>query len=165
MKFQTLALTAIAVAAVASPAWGHGDASSKMTGKPAAQMSEKISLGTPGDPKKATRAITVDMSDKMRFTPAEISIRQGETVKLVVKNSGKTMHEFVLGTMNALKSHAELMKKFPDMEHDEPYMAHVAPGTAKTIVWQFTQPGTFNFGCLIPGHFESGMVGKVEVTQ
>ena len=73
------------------------------------------------------------------------------------------MHEFVLGTMKELKEHADMMKKHPGMEHDEPYMAHVAPGKTETITWQFTKPGTFNFGCLIAGHFEAGMIGKLTV--
>jgi uncharacterized cupredoxin-like copper-binding protein len=99
----------------------------------------------------------------MRFTPDSLTLKQGETVKFVVKNSGKIMHEFVLGTMSELKEHSALMKKFPGMEHSEPYMAHVAPGKTETIAWQFTKAGNFNFGCLIPGHFEAGMVGNVAV--
>ena len=75
------------------------------------------------------------------------------------------MHEFVLGTIAELKEHAELMKKFPKMEHDEPYMAHVSPGKTETIVWQFSKAGEFHFGCLLPGHFEAGMVGKINVTR
>jgi uncharacterized cupredoxin-like copper-binding protein len=75
------------------------------------------------------------------------------------------MHEMVLGTMEELKKHAELMRKHPGMEHDEPYMAHVAPGKTETITWQFTKAGEFHYGCLIPGHFEAGMIGKIRVTR
>jgi uncharacterized cupredoxin-like copper-binding protein len=82
-----------------------------------------------------------------------------------VSNSGKLMHEMVIGTMKELREHAELMRKFPGMEHDEPYMAHVAPGQDETIVWQFTKAGEFHYACLIPGHLEAGMIGKVEVTE
>jgi uncharacterized cupredoxin-like copper-binding protein len=124
---------------------------------------EEKAFGREGDPKKATRTVKVDMSDAMRFTPAELTVKQGETVRFEVKNSGKTLHEMVLGTMQELKEHAELMKKFPGMEHDEPYMAHVAPGKTERIVWQFTKPGEFYYGCLVPGHFEAGMIGKVTV--
>jgi uncharacterized cupredoxin-like copper-binding protein len=73
------------------------------------------------------------------------------------------MHEMVLGTMTGLKEHSELMRKHPGMEHDEPYMAHVAPGQTVEIVWQFTERGEYYYGCLIPGHFEAGMVGKLTV--
>ena len=105
------------------------------------------------------------MSDQMRFAPAGLSIKQGETIQFNIKNTGKIMHEFVLGSMTELKEHAAAMKKYPGMEHDEPYMAHVAPGKTQTVIWQFTKHGEFNFGCLIPGHFEAGMIGKVTVKQ
>jgi uncharacterized cupredoxin-like copper-binding protein len=126
---------------------------------------EETSFGREGDPKKAKRTVRVDMSDKMRFTPAELTVKQGETVRFRVKNSGQVMHEMVLGTLDDLKKHAEMMKKHPGMEHDEPYMAHVAPGKTGTMTWQFTKPGEFYYGCLVAGHFESGMIGKVRVTQ
>ena len=148
--------------AFAGAAWAHGDA--KHAGKKARNIStDEHSFGREGDPKKATRTVRVDMSDKMRFTPDSLAIRQGETVKFIVRNRGKTMHEMVIGSMKELKEHAELMKKHPGMEHEEPYMAHVAPGKTETIVWQFTKAGEFNFGCLIPGHFEAGMVGRISV--
>ena len=75
------------------------------------------------------------------------------------------MHEFVLGTRKELEEHAELMKKFPDMEHDEPYMAHVAPGKTAEMIWHFNRVGEFEFACLLPGHFEAGMVGKIRVVR
>jgi uncharacterized cupredoxin-like copper-binding protein len=143
-------------------AWAHGDASHKPRADRPISTEEKP-FGREGDPKRATRTIKVDMDDRMRFTPASITVQQGDTVRFIVKNSGKVMHEFVLGTMQELKEHAELMKKFPDMEHDEPYMAHVAPGKTQTIVWQFTKAGEFYFGCLLPGHFEAGMIGSIRV--
>ena len=99
----------------------------------------------------------------LRYTPSEITVKLGDTLRIEAKNSGKTMHEIVLGTMNELKAHSELMKKHPDREHGDPYMAHVAPGKTEHFVWQFTKPGEFYYGCLIPGHFEAGMIGKVIV--
>jgi len=144
--------------------FAHTDA--PQDAKPArkAVSTEEKAFGREGDPKKVSRTVTVDMSDKMRFSPASLTVRQGETVRFVVKNSGKVMHEMVLGTMQELKEHAELMKKHPGMEHDEPYMAHVAPGKTERIVWQFTKPGEFYYGCLVPGHFDAGMLGKINIT-
>ena len=55
------------------------------------------------------------------------------------------------------------MKKYPEMEHDEPYMAHVKPGAREVITWTFTKAGIFMYGCLIPGHFEAGMKGAIRV--
>lgn len=57
------------------------------------------------------------------------------------------------------------MKKFPNMEHDEPNMVSLAPGGQGEVVWQFTQPGKVDFACLQPGHFEAGMKGRVTVTR
>ena len=124
---------------------------------------EATPFGIAADPRKAKRTIRVEMSDAMRFTPSEIEVRRGEVVRFVAANKGQVLHEMVLGTMEDLTKHAEMMKKFPGMEHDAPYMAHVAPGKSGEIGWRFTDAGTYYFGCLIPGHFEAGMVGKISV--
>jgi len=92
-----------------------------------------------------------------------VSVKRGETIKFLVHNQGRQLHEMVLGTVDELKAHAELMKKFPDMEHADANMAHVKPGANGEIVWQFTQAGAYQFACLIPGHYEAGMVGMVIV--
>jgi len=101
----------------------------------------------------------------MRFTPARIVVRQGETVRLAIHNRGAMPHEFVLGTKQTLDEHAALMAKFPEMQHDEPYMAHVAPGASAEIVWTFNRAGEFEFACLIAGHYQAGMVGQVVVAR
>jgi uncharacterized cupredoxin-like copper-binding protein len=148
---------------LASPlAWPHGDAQKDKAHK-AGSASEERAFGRAGDPKNAARTVKIDMADTMRYSPSEISIKRGETVRFEATNNGKVMHEIVLGTMRELKEHADLMKKHPGMEHDEPYMAHVAPGKTERLVWQFTKPGEFFYGCLIPGHFEAGMVGRIVV--
>jgi uncharacterized cupredoxin-like copper-binding protein len=126
-------------------------------------VSEEKTFGREGDAKKVSQTIHIDMRDEMEYLPNGLRLKVGDTVKFAVRNSGRIMHELVLGTMEELKEHAELMRKHPGMEHDEPYMAHVAPGKTETIVWQFTKPGAFYYGCLVPGHFEAGMVGIVRV--
>ena len=161
MKHSVIAVL-VAGVAFAGTAWSHSEAH-KAKEKPRAISSEEHAFGRQGDPKKVTRTVSVDMADTMRYSPSEIAIKRGETIRFEVKNSGKTMHEIVFGTMKELKEHAELMRKHPGMEHDEPYMAHVAPGKSERIVWQFTKAGEFYYGCLIPGHFEAGMIGKVIV--
>jgi uncharacterized cupredoxin-like copper-binding protein len=132
--------------------------------KPKSAMStEAHPWGREGDPARAHRAIVVGMSDAMRFDPASITVKQGETVRFEVANRGAVMHEMVIGTEAALEEHAALMKKFPGMEHAEPYMAHVKPGGRESIAWTFDRPGTFMYGCLIPGHWEAGMKGRIVV--
>ena len=156
--------TMVAGIAMLCISWAHAHGDAKHDKKSARPIStEETPFGREGDPKKASRTINVDMSDKMRFTPAELTIKRGETIRFRVKNSGQQMHEMVLGTLDELKKHAEMMKKHPGMEHDEPYMAHVAPGETEVMTWQFTKAGEFYYGCLVPGHFEAGMIGKVIV--
>lgn len=124
---------------------------------------KETSFGRPADAKKASRVVRVEMSDQMRFTPAQITVKQGEIVRFEPVNKGQVMHEMVLGTLDDLKKYAELMKKNPGMPHDAPHMAHVAPGKSGTIGWQFTTPGEFFYACLVAGHYEAGMIGKVTV--
>ncbi len=131
--------------------------------KPAAIRYEQKPWGIAGDPARVTRTIRMNMSDEMKYHPARISVKAGETIRFELRNDGKTLHEMVIGTKEELEEHAALMRKFPNMEHDEPYMAHVPPGKVMTIVWQFNRPGEFMYACLIPGHYEAGMVGKVAV--
>jgi uncharacterized cupredoxin-like copper-binding protein len=124
---------------------------------------EATPFGIATDPRTAKRTIRVEMSDTMRYSPVEIRVTAGEVVRFVPVNKGQVLHEMVLGTLEELKKHAALMKKFSGMEHDEPHTAHVAPGKSGEIGWRFTQAGTYYFGCLVPGHFEAGMIGKVTV--
>lgn len=157
-----LAVALCALAANAAFAHGDADHPAKKAAFDASKVEERA-FGREGDPKKVSRTIKVDMSDAFRFTPSDVVIRRGETVKFVVSNNGRQLHEMVLGTPQELKEHAELMKKFPDMEHADANMAHVKPGAKGEIVWQFTQAGEYQFACLIPGHFEAGMVGRLVV--
>ena len=120
-------------------------------------------IGAPGTAANVTRTVTVDMSDAMRFNPASISAKQGETIRFTVTNSGKVKHEFVLGTEKELKEHYELMKKFPEMEHEDPQMVTVAPGKSGEVIWKFTKAGKIDFACLQPGHYDAGMKGAVNV--
>jgi len=130
---------------------GHGDG--------------ETAIGKPGVVSKVSRTISIDMTDNMRFTPSEVKVKQGETIRFVVKNTGQVKHEFSLGTKKELAEHYEVMKKFPDMEHDEPNKVSLAPGKQGEVVWQFTKSGNVDFACLHPGHYEAGMKGQVKVTK
>ncbi len=120
-------------------------------------------IGVPGIAFQVNRTVNIDMNDKMQFNPANITVKQGETIRFKLKNSGKMDHEFVLGTEQELKKHNELMERFPEMEHDDPNMITVGPGKIGEITWHFTKKGKVNFACLIPGHFDDGMKGKIKV--
>jgi uncharacterized cupredoxin-like copper-binding protein len=103
------------------------------------------------------------MDDTMRFTPSQIRVEPGETVRFFIKNVGKIPHEMVIGSLAELKVHAEQMRKMPGMKHSEPNMITLGAGQRGGLVWQFDKAGTVDFACLIPGHMEAGMLGKVTV--
>ena len=158
---KTTAAIAIAVALAFLPlAFAH-EGSRKDAHAPVKK--EQKPWGIAGDAKAARRTIKISMSDEMRFTPSNLEVKQGETVRFVVTNKGKLLHEMVIGDKKTLDEHAALMVKFPTMEHDEPYMAHVSSGKKETLVWTFNRPGDFDFACLIAGHYQFGMVGKIKV--
>ena len=138
---------------------------SAMAGGSHAGDHAKAAIGQPGVAANVTRTVVVDMKDDMRFHSSVFSVKQGETIRFVAKNSGKVKHEMVLGTAKDLKDHYEVMKKNPEMEHEDPNMVTVAPGKAGEIIWHFTSAGKVDFACLQPGHFDAGMKGQVNVAS
>ena len=164
MKRLIIASAIAASLVFAAGAMAHGD---EDHGKKEEQPADghAAALGKPGDPRKVTRNVNVEMNDAMRFRPDSIRVKRGETIRFIVRNTGKVKHEMVLGTIKELKEHAEMMRKFPEMEHADPNQVSVEPGMSGELVWQFTRAGTFDFACLVPGHFEAGMVGKVRVSR
>lgn len=120
-------------------------------------------IGKPGVASRVSRTIQVEMTNGMRFKPSEIQVKKGETIRFVLKNTDTIKHEFSLGTEEELLEHYEVMKKFPDMEHDEPNKISLAPGKQGEVIWQFTKADVVNFACLHPGHFDAGMKGQVKV--
>jgi uncharacterized cupredoxin-like copper-binding protein len=115
---------------------------------------------------KAGSGVKVKMfegSGKMGFEPARIEVRRGEQVRFVLRNNGEEDHEFVLATVPENRKHAEVMKTHSDMGHDDPNAKRVLPYGNADLIWKFTKRGEFEFACLIPGHYEKGMFGKVIV--
>lgn len=120
-------------------------------------------IGRVGQADKVSRTVEVDMSDNMRFTPDKLDVKQGETIRFVIRNSGKLKHEFVMGNSRSLKEHSKLMQKFPGMEHADDNMLSVAAGQSGELIWQFIKPGPVDFACLQPGHYDAGMKGLIHV--
>lgn len=141
----------------------HDEHANHQHGASGEKHSGQTAYGIPGDPKKVTRTIKLTMGDNMRYSQDNISIKQGETIKFVVSNQGKVVHEMVIGTLNELKEHAEMMKKMPGMQHIDPNMVSLKPSNSGDIIWTFNKAGQFDFACLQPGHSEAGMKGKLMV--
>lgn len=119
--------------------------------------------GKAGDPAKVSRTIAMSMDDAMQFTPSNIVVKEGETVRFFIKNTGAMTHEMVIGEMSELKEHAEMMRQMPNMKHATANMVTLNPGQSGGMVWQFGKAGIVDFACLVPGHMEAGMAGKITV--
>jgi uncharacterized cupredoxin-like copper-binding protein len=131
-----------------------------------AHDAEHFSAGQPGDPKKPFRVVEVTMHEgdgTMGYSLKTLDVKRGEQIKFVITNGGALPHEFVLANEKDNLKHAALMQKFPDMQHDDPNGKSLEPAAKSEILWRFSKPGTFEFACLIPGHREAGMIGKVTV--
>ena len=125
-----------------------------------------FSAGEPGNPKKPSRDVVITMREgdgKMIFNHNYVEVRRGEQIRFILKNAGDLDHEFVLATIKDNDKHAKLMMKYPNMEHDDPNAKRVATKKSGELLWRFTKAGEFEFACLIPGHREAGMHGKVVV--
>jgi len=128
---------------------------------------DELPIGKPGDKQKVTRTIEIIMKEdgqgRMMFSPAKLTFKEGQTVKLRLVNQGEMDHEFVMDQEATIIEHKAVMEKNPDMEHDDPNAIRLAPGARGEIIWTFSKPGTFKFACLVPGHYEAGMRGPLEV--
>jgi len=162
MKSPLLLAALLAVPLLAGSPLAHAHSGKKHA--PAADVvAEQTAWGIAGKRAEAKRTINIDMTDAMRFTPDQLTVQEGETVRFVLRNTGRMLHEMVIGTPDELARHAAMMAKFPNMEHDAPYMVHVDPGKTGEIVWTFNRAGRFEFACLIAGHYEAGMRGTITV--
>ncbi len=154
-----LALGAVTTAAVAAPSSAHA---------PEKQASEaaQFAAGEPGAPNKPFRVVEVAMiegSGTVNFSPNRIAVKMGEQIKFVITNKGALEHEFKLDSIERIAKHKIAMEKNPEMVHDEPNGTSLEPGKSAEILWKFSQAGTYEFACLVPGHYEAGMHGTVIV--
>lgn len=132
----------------------------------AAHSGHHFAAGEPGDANKPARTVKVSMQeqgDNMFFAPSRIVVHKGEQIRFVLFNDGTEKHEFVLATVRENLQHAKYMKTHPHMAHHDPNAITLTPFTGGELLWKFTKKGTFEYGCLIPGHREAGMHGTVLV--
>ena len=124
-----------------------------------------FSVGEPADKVRDSR-IKVSMRDTMRFVfkPEISSLRHGETIEFIVTNDGTIPHEFSIGNAEDQVKHAEMMRKMPDMDHQDPNTVSPPPGETARLSWRFLGKDTVVFACNFPGHFEAGMKHLLPIT-
>lgn len=152
-------LTASPALATGTHSGGHDEEATEMT---------MMAYGKPGKVGDVERTIEVSMRETddggMIYEPSAFSFNQGETIQFNVTNKGELEHEFVIDTVEGNQKHKKAMAKMA-MEHDDPNSLSLDPGKSGKVIWTFANAGTFEFACLIPGHYESGMHGPIEVAQ
>ncbi|OEC43655.1 copper-binding protein [Pseudomonas sp. 1D4] len=149
-----------------------------------------FAFGHPAKAAEAGRTVAITLGD-MYYEPASLQVKAGETVRFVLKNTGSLFHEFNLGDAAMHARHQQEMLKMQQMgmltptgmnmkhdmagmgmvgmdhgammKHDDPNSVLVEPGKTAELTWTFTQATGLEFACNIPGHYQAGMVGKVEV--
>ena len=141
--------------------------------------------GEPGKVSEVSRTMEIDMIDN-RYSTEKFTAKAGETIRFIIRNKGTLVHEFNIGTPDMHKGHQKEMMMMVEhgvleadkinhdkmkmdmgggktMEHNDPNSALLEPGKSQDIVWKFSKAGTFEFACNVPGHYEAGMVGEVQV--
>jgi len=171
---QVLAFSAIATLA-APQAWAagaHGD-----------EHAGASPIGMPGNAAGATRTVEITMSDNY-FEPETVSVKQGETIRFVVKNTGEFVHEFNIGTAAMHANHQKEMIMMVEhgalesdkinhqmmkmdmgggkmMGHNDPNSVLLEPGKSGEVIWTFSKTSDIEFACNVPGHYDAGMMGRV----
>tara|TARA_R110001592_G_scaffold200585_1_gene449447 strand:+ start:250 stop:822 length:573 start_codon:yes stop_codon:yes gene_type:complete len=122
--------------------------------------------GKPGSADKVTKVIKVEATDQMRFIYEPFEAKAGETVKFVVTNTGKIMHEFAVGTKAEHKAHGKMMMANPDMQHGTSTgVIKIEPGKTESLIWEFGKPMTAQLACNVPGHYQAGMHSEINIKK
>lgn len=118
--------------------------------------------GSPGKESEVDRTIEVTANDSMKFIHEPLEIKDSETVKFVITNTGDTVHEFSIATKDEHMEHGKMMMKNPDMHHGPggPSIT-IQPGETEELIWRFEEAWQVEVACNMPGHYEAGMHSPV----
>ena len=119
--------------------------------------------GDPPPPAMGPGDVTVEVDiEHSLYTPTELRVVEGTRVRFVVVNGDPIAHELIVGPPDVHARHAT------GTEAEHPSIpGEVSVGADLTAVTTFTfdEPGTFEFACHLPGHYEHGMHGDIEVVD
>lgn len=148
-----------------------------------ADASHTYAFGHTAAATEATRTVEVTLQD-ISFSPKSLDVKAGETVRFVLVNKGQLLHEFNLGDAAMHAEHQKEMLQMQasgmltatgmgkmdhaamghgPMKHDDPNSVLVEPGKTAELTWTFTKATGLEFACNLPGHYQAGMVGKLNV--
>ena len=140
-------------------------------------------IGEKGDPNNVDKIIEIKMYDNY-FEPSEIKIIKNQTIKFIVHNHGEFVHEFNIATKEMHLKHQpemmkmiekgilqpnkidkkkmmELAKKDHSLGHSHANSVLLEPSKSAELIWKFSSDIDIEAACNVPGHYESGMVSKI----
>ena len=141
---------------------------------------KSMKVGKKGKPEDVTRIIKVLMYDNY-FEPSSFTVQSGETIKFEVENVGELVHEFNIANQTMHKDHQSEMQKLVEMEiiladsidkmsmmdksmaHSHANSVLLEPKKSKDLIWKFENVSNIEIACNVPGHYDVGMIAKVEI--
>ena len=150
-----------------------------------AYADKNMKIGSKGNETDVTRVIKVVMYDNY-YEPSSFQIKEGETVKFEVENAGMLVHEFNIankmmhmkhqpemikmaenGILLAFSIDKEKMKKMAKMDksmgHSHSNSVLLEPKQKGDIIWKFDNAVNIEVACNVPGHYQAGMIAKVNI--
>lgn len=124
--------------------------------------------GSPAPATKADRTVAVNILPSLRYDPAALSVRPGETVVFKVTNEATAVHEFVLGDTKVQGDYQKMMAGMgsaPMTMRDQANVVDVQPGQTKQLAWTFptSSKGSVIYGSHQPGDYAHGLKGIITV--
>ena len=139
----------------------HSGVESKMHGEHAHHI-ESIA-GTPGKERDVSRTVKVVANDSMKFIHPPLEVKDNETVKFVITNTGAVVHEFSIATKDEHTEHGKVMMQNPNMHHGPGGSSvTINPGETEELIWRFEEADQVEVACNIPGHYGAGMHSPVK---
>ena len=150
-----------------------------------AYADKNMKIGSKGKENEVSRIIKVVMYDNY-YEPSSFQIKAGETIKFEVENAGKLVHEFNIankmmhtkhqpemlkmvenGILLAFSIDKEKMKKMAKMDksmgHSHSNSVLLEPKQKGNIIWKFDNAVNIEVACNVPGHYQAGMIAKVNI--
>lgn len=162
-KFNTFC-TSIVIAGIV------GTASAWAGGTHGGSEAPNFSFGSPGSNHEVARTVQVEAGN-MEFHIEALDIKEGETIRFVVNNVDEIDHDFTIGPPALQAKHREEMMHMMEngdgmaKMHNDPNAVYLKPGETKELVWKFINVAKLEYACNIPGHYESGMMGRFQAAS
>ena len=142
-------------------------------------------IGKKGNPSEVEKVIKVKMYDNY-YEPKKFKVKKNQTIKFIVYNYGKLVHEFNIATKEMHLKHQpemmrmveneilladridkkkmkELSKKDHSMSHSHSNSVLLEPNEIGEIIWKFSTDANLEVACNVPGHHEAGMIANINI--